>query len=145
MFALGDEADPVQAIVSEVLGSIPAPGGKRRPADVTRLLGSVYTYHLLAVDRAAAVLADWAITPASAPQHQAGEPPRMLTRYQPADDQQRIGFRLGIAGDGAAARITGPGADDGAGRICDRGELETVMKRLLSPDGEPGGRLLRFE
>lgn len=137
MFALGDGADPVQAIVSEVLGSIPAPAGKRRAADVTRLLGSVYAYHLLVVNRAAAVLADWAITPAGAPQQQAGEPPRILTRCQPAVDQQRIGFRLGIWGDGAAARITGPGAGDGTGRICDRGELETVMKWLLSPDGDP--------
>jgi hypothetical protein len=136
LFALGDQTDPVQAIVSEVLTSIPEPGGKRRAADAARLLASVYAHHLLAVNRAAAVLADWAITPDSAPQHQESEPPRVLTRYQPIDDRQRIGLRIGIWGDGTAAKVTGLDADDRTGRVCDREELETLMTRLLSPDGE---------
>jgi hypothetical protein len=137
MFALAvneNQGQPGHLILTETLMKLPQADSKRRPeAAGARLLGCVYGYHLLTMDRAAAVLTDWAVTPTEKHHRLSREPPRVIVRYQPADERRRIGYQLTVRGDGTSARVRGvdPG-DANAERTCGRDEIQAVMTGLLA-------------
>ena len=75
-------------------------------------LGRFYRYVLVSQSKAAAVLAEWAITP---PPQQAGTDvpsARSVTLYRHFDGQDFQGVRLLIRGDGARAELLTPLPDD---------------------------------
>ena len=124
MFAVSDEGNPVRAIVAEFLAKPPDPATDR-PAWP---LACVYAYLLVSPSRAASLLAEWAITAPPKARRRAKEPVRVLTRFSPADDHDRIGLPMKVLGDGTRARVWTGDAE----RHCDRHELEAIMSGFLA-------------
>lgn len=133
MFALGQDPD-AHLLVSETLFKLPgADGGKHPKVAGTRILGCVYSYHLLRADCAATALTEWALVPTDKRRPWSREPGRILTRYQSADASHRIGYQLTVHGDGTTAQVTGGDpADPAAPRTCARDELQAVLAQLLA-------------
>ena len=82
LFALGDQADPTQAIVAELPTALPPDRAAHYP-DTRKLgpLGWIYRYVLVSMTNAADLLARWTITPPPQP----GEHARavLVSAYRP--------------------------------------------------------------
>jgi hypothetical protein len=127
LFALGDNGRPVQAIVTEILVKAPPAGAGP--------LRCIYGYQLVSTASAASLLADWTIGKAEKARRWSREPARLVTRYFPADDRDRIGQRITVHGDGNTARVTGlDTSDPTAERLYSRSELEDAMAGFLAGD-----------
>jgi len=135
MFALGDQDEPVRAIVVEDPAALPADKADDFP-QVKKFgpLGRMYRYFLVSPGKAAEGLAEWAIAPP--PQHPGVDEnsARMVSRYHPRDGQVSVGVRLTIRGDGTTARLDRPrfGGVHGAAGEYDLAGLREVMLDLLT-------------
>ena len=132
-FALGDQTDPVRAVVAEVPTDLPADIAGNFP-NVRKLgpLGWFYRYVLLPRDTAAQALAELTIAPA----RQSGDVAStgwVVSAYHPGR-QNPSGYRLRIQGDGVIARVDSPGTSDGnpAASEHDIEGLRRVMLNLLT-------------
>ncbi len=112
LFAVGERENPVRGIVVEEPAALPAGSGDFPHIKKLGPLGRFYRYVLVSQSKAAAVLAEWAITP---PPQQAGTDvpsARSVTLYRHFDGQDFQGVRLLIRGDGARAELLTPLPDD---------------------------------
>lgn len=131
IFALGDEQDPAQAMVTEtpVLLDVDSKT-KKQLGPLTQ--GSAYV--LSTRKFTADYLADWMIRPVPNRPGVPRDAARVISLYRPVDDRGKAGYRLSVRGDGTTANI-----DLGTGlppRQCGHDELRTVMADLL--DGKLG-------
>jgi len=131
VFGLADGDERPSLAVFEFLVKVPSQGFPRAFVP----LATVYEYRLVPTDRAASLLANWAIRPAVG---NGREVARVLTRYQPSDDQHRIDSRISVRGDGTTAHVAGlDPVHPKAEWACDQDELETVVADLLAGPTEP--------
>ena len=133
LFALGDQAEPVQGIVVELPAALP-PDRDASFAKARKLgpLGWIYRYVLVSPGSAAEMLARWTI---GAPAQRGGsESPRYLVSAYRPDRDTPVGYHLAIQGDGNRAVVNGlgGGSDAVAGAAYDLGGLSTVMLGLLT-------------
>lgn len=128
LYALGDQADPVRAIVAELPAGLP-PDRAARYANTRQLgpLGWIYRYVLVSVANAADLLAKWTMTPPAQPDDAAAVR-YSVSAYRP-DREQPVGYHLGVCGDGSRATVEGPGV--GSGEYNLEG-LHAMMLRLLA-------------
>jgi len=132
-FVLGDQAEPVRAIVLELPTALTPDIAGDFP-NVRRLgpLGWFYRYILVSRDKAAEILAGLVIAPSG---QSAGAVPSgwLVSAYHP-ERQGSFGYRLKIRGDGTKARLDGPGAGDGdqAAASYDLEGLRAVMLDLIT-------------
>jgi hypothetical protein len=125
-FALGDESDPLQALVLETPVLLDA---DRKTTSQLGPLAQCSAYVLGTREWTAGYLADWMIEHAPRRPDVQHDAPRVISRYQPAGDKGEAGYRISVRGDGTTARVdSGPGQQP---RQCDRDELRAVMLGLL--------------
>jgi hypothetical protein len=133
LFALGDQTEPVRALVAEV------PAGTPRGTDpdvpfFSKLgpLGWAYRYVLVSRDTAAELLAKWTIPP---PQRSGDVQSRayLVSVYHP-DRQNPAGYRLRVRSDGRKTFVDSPGTGDGdpAPAEYDVAGLRAVMLDLIT-------------
>jgi hypothetical protein len=132
LFALGDQAEPVQAIVAEVPTGLPPDRAAHYPG--TRKLGPLgwlYRYVLVSSTTAAEILARWTMTPPAA---QPGEdfPVRYLVSAYRPDREQPLGYHLSIRADGNRAVVDGLAGEYAGPPSFDLEELQGVMLNLLT-------------
>ena len=130
LFALGDQTNPVQAVVVE--WPEPPPAGHEKSLSRLGPFGRLNRYMLTTVDYAAALLAEWAMIPTPKPKI-GKQPARAVSLFRHDAGHDAIGLRIAVRGDGAHARLvshSGAGMDVPA--ECDRQELTNVMSLLLS-------------
>jgi hypothetical protein len=113
LFALGDQGEPVRGVVAEV----PWPSPENTAATVPHLkkigpLGWLYRYVLASQDKAADILAQWAIQPPSRQRGTDENAPRVVTLYHHHDGSESVGFRLSVQGDDTKAHLEGLRIDD---------------------------------
>jgi hypothetical protein len=127
MFALGDQEQPVQAIVVELPAEYPP--GRFRNAKKLGVLGALYRYFLIAPAEAPAMLAKWAIFP---PPGRPGAPDatRTVSVYSHREGRPAQVQTLSVAGDGTTAQIMGRKPGDPFG-TCDLDRLQALMSILL--------------
>lgn len=133
VFALGDQMEPVRAVVVEEPAILPADIAARFQY-VKKLgpLGWFYQYSLVSRDKAATVLAALTISP---PQR-SGEvvaPAWTVAAYYPGSGNPE-GERLRVMGDGTKASLEGPlvGNNSRAGVEYDSEGLRAVMLHLIA-------------
>jgi len=132
VFGLADGGEWASLAVLEFLVKVPS---REFPAPFVPL-ATVYEYGLVPADRAASMLAEWAIQPVGENGRSSRVAARTLTRYQPSGDQYRINSRISVHGDGTTARVAGlDPAHPKADRACGRDELAAVVTELLA--GKP--------
>jgi hypothetical protein len=133
LFALGDQADPVQAIVAELPAGLP-PDRNAKFRDTRKLgpLGWIYRYVLVSMANAADLLAKWTITQPVQPGNAA--PVRYLVSAYRPDREKPIEHHLGVCGDGSRAFVDEPGSGNGelARAEYDLEGLRALMLNLLS-------------
>jgi hypothetical protein len=131
LYALGDQEEPLRAVVVEEPAALPAGPGF---PNVKKLgpLGRFYRYVLVSRARAAEVLAEWAMAPPphspAAPGADAA-PARAVSVYHHDAGQDTVGTRLGIRGDGTTAHLLSP---EDTGRAYDHAGLAAVMLDLMT-------------
>ena len=106
LFALGDQACPVRGIVAEVPTDLPPDRAAAYPtARKLGPLGWLYRYVLVSSANAAEILARWTITPPTV----AGQavPTRSLVSAYRPDQENPVGYHLGVRGDGTRAVVDG--------------------------------------
>jgi len=122
-FAIGDESNPVRAILQEI-PDIPD------HEDLTRTWGPlslVFCYRICTPAAAAGFLARWALKPLPAKPGQ--EPsPRTVTLLRPGESTTSAPHQLAIHSDGTEARIDGPGVSS----AHDVHGLRGIMADLIS-------------
>jgi hypothetical protein len=128
LFALGEEV-PVRAVVVEEPAALPAGSAEFAHVKKLGLLGRFYRYVLVSPDRAAQVLAEWAIMPPPGPG--ADEVAARWVSLFRHRELHIAGGRLIVAGDGSTARLLPPGAGAGAA-VYDQAGLTEVMRDLLT-------------
>jgi hypothetical protein len=101
LYALGDELDPVQALVAEVPSALAGEDRKHATPDALR---PIFGYMLLSKTGAADFLARWTINPPQAPRLKPGTPRVVILAY-PQDAHGALGFRISVRGDGNLARV----------------------------------------
>jgi len=128
MWALGDESDPLQALVVEAPAS--APAGHYPTIRKMGALGWFYRYLLVAPQVATGLLTDWAIT--APPRGRRGRAPaRILSVYWHRPGEDLRGLIVTVHGDGRTAllsrddRTTDP-------EVYDRAGLQQVMSDLFT-------------
>jgi hypothetical protein len=131
LFALGDQADPVQAIVAELPAGLP-PDRAARSRDTRRLgpLGWIYRYVLVSPADAADLLAKWTMTPPAQP----GEAPPvqyLVSAYRP-DREHPVGFQLSVQAYGTRAVVGGPSASSAQSAQYDLDGLRGILLNLLA-------------
>jgi len=131
LFALGDQADPTQAIVAELPTTLPPARGARHP-DTRKLgpLGWTYRYALVSTANAADLLARWTMTPPAQP-GEAAPVPYLVSAYRP-DRQDPAACHLRVRGDGTQAAVDGPGAASAHPERYDLEQLRGIMLDLLA-------------
>jgi hypothetical protein len=113
LFALGDQGEPVRGVVAEVPTELPDDIADNFPnAKKLGPLGWFYRYILVSQDKAATILAEWAILPASRQRGVDEKAPNVVTIYRHYDGSGSTGFRLSVRGDGTTAHLDGPGMGD---------------------------------
>ena len=127
-FALGDQAEPVRAVVVEEPAALPEEAAGRFP-HVRKLgpLGWLYRYTLLSRERAAEILAELTISPPG----QGGvavAPAWTVAAFYPGSGNLD-GERLTVQGDGTVARLDRPGI--GTSATYEVAGLRAVMFRLM--------------
>jgi hypothetical protein len=123
LFALGDSDDPVRGIVVE------SPAGITE-ASLRDPLAAHYAYALLSLPAAARFLAEWVLRPVPPARDVPAGTPRVVTRFHPANDEEKIGYRLSIRSDGTTAQVTSD--DDQPATDYDAAGLQDVMLGLIS-------------
>jgi hypothetical protein len=101
LYALGDQHDPVQALVAEVPAAL-APNDSR--PKMPEALRPIFGYLLLSKTGAADFLARWTINPPQAPTIKEGTP-RVVILAHPQDAHGVLGHRISVWGDGQRARV----------------------------------------
>jgi hypothetical protein len=131
LFALGDQADPTQAIVAELPTALPPDRAAHYP-DTRKLgpLGWIYRYVLVSMTNAADLLARWTITPPAQP-GDAVPVPYLVSAYRP-DRQDPAGYHLRVRGDGTRAVVDGPGIVSAQPAQHDLDQLRAIMLDLLA-------------
>jgi hypothetical protein len=129
LFALGDEEVPVRAVVVEEPAALPAGSAEFAGVKKLGLLGRFYRYVLVSPDRAAQVLAEWAIMPPPGPG--ADEVAARWVSLFRHRELHIAGRRVIVAGDGSTARLLPPGAGAGAADY-DHAGLTEVMRDLMT-------------
>lgn len=131
LFALGDQADPVRAIVAEVPTGLP-PGRAADYPDTRKLgpLGWIYRYVLVSQANAADLLARWTITPPAQPGD--AVPVRYLVSAYCPDREHPVGYHLSVRGDGVRAVVGGPSAGGTQSAEYDLDGLRGTMLDLLA-------------
>lgn len=133
LFALGDQADPVRAIVAEVPTGLPPDRDADYP-DTRKLgpLGWIYRSVLASPANAADLLARWTITQPVQPA--AAAPVRYLVSAYRPDREKPIEHHLGVCGDGSRAFVDGPGRGNGNLTRAEHNleGLRALMLNLLS-------------
>jgi hypothetical protein len=127
MWALGDESDPLQALVVEAPASTPP--GHHPTIRKMGALGWFYRYLLVAPQVATGLLTDWAIT---APHGRRGRgPARILSVYWHRPGEDLHGLIVTVHGDGRTARLS---RDDRTTdpEVYDRAGLQQVMTDLFT-------------
>jgi hypothetical protein len=132
-FALGDQAEPVRAVVMEEPATLPA-AVARSFQHVKKLgpLGWFYQYFLLSRDKAAEVLAALTVSPPRRSGVTVG-PGWTVSAHYPGSGDPR-GERLSVTGDGTRARVDDPGSGNSslAGAEYDTERLRAVMLHLIT-------------
>jgi|HubBroStandDraft_5_1064220.scaffolds.fasta_scaffold299963_1 hypothetical protein len=141
LFAFGDVAEPVRGVVVEEPAALPAAVASGPAARKLGPLARLYRYVLVSQDRAAQVLAEWAIAPPPAPPATgpaAGPPPaRAVALYHPANRDGEVGARVSVRGDGSTASVAAdPALAPDPARSYDQAALAQVMLGLLAV-GQP--------
>lgn len=131
-FALGDEAEPVRAVVVEEPVTLPEDiAGSFQQVRKLGPLGWFYQYSLVSRDKAAAVLAALTISP---PRH-SGEvvaPGWTVAAYYPGS-RNPDGERISVMGDGTKATLDGPiGSGNLGGAAYDGEGLRAIMLHLIA-------------
>lgn len=131
LFALGDRADPAQAIVAELPTALPPDRAAHFP-DTRKLgpLGWIYRYVLVSMTDAADLLARWTMTPPAQP-GDAVPVPYLVSAYRP-DRQDPAGYHLRVRGDGTRAVVDRPGLASGQPARHDLDQLRAIMLDLLA-------------
>ena len=131
LFALGDQADPTQAIVAELPTALPPDRAAHYP-DTRKLgpLGWIYRYVLVSMTNAADLLARWTMTPPAQPRD-AAPVPYLVSAYRP-DRQDPAGYHLRVRGDGTRAVVDGPGVVSSQPAQHDLEQLREIMLDLLA-------------
>jgi hypothetical protein len=131
LFALGDQADPVRAIVAEVPTGLPPDRAADYP-DTRKLgpLGWIYRYVLVSPANAADLLARWTMTPPAQPGD--AVPVRHLVSAYCPDREHPVDYHLGVRGDGARAVVDGPGMGSDQSAHYDLEGLRGIMLDLLA-------------
>jgi hypothetical protein len=131
LFALGDQADPTQAIVAELPTTLPPDRAARHP-DTRKLgpLGWIYRYALVSTANAADLLARWTLTPPAQP-GDAAPVPYLVSAYRP-DRQDPAAYHLRVRGDGTRAVVDEPGAASAHPAQHDLEQLSGIMLDLLA-------------
>jgi hypothetical protein len=131
LFALGDQADPVRAIVAELPAGLPPDRAADYP-DTRKLgpLGWIYRYVLVSPANAADLLARWTITPPAQP---GDEPPvrYLVSAYYP-DREHPVGYHLSVRGDGNRAVVDKPSVGGIQSTEYDFDELRRTLLDLLA-------------
>ncbi len=131
LFALGDQEDPVQAIVAELPAGLP-PNRAAHSRDTRRLgpLGWIYHYVLVSPADAADLLARWTMTPPAQPGDEA--PVRYLVSAYCPDREHPAGFQLRVQAHGTRAVVGWPGAGSAQPAQHDLDGLRGIMLDLLA-------------
>jgi hypothetical protein len=131
LFALGDQADPVRAIVAEVPTGLPPDRAADFP-DTRKLgpLGWIYRYVLASPANAADLLARWTMTPPAQP-GDAVPVPYLVSAYRP-DREHPVGYHLRVRGDGIRAFVDGPSTGGAQPAHYDLDGLRGIMLDLLA-------------
>lgn len=130
-FALGDQADPVQAIVVELPAGLPPDRTADYP-DTRKLgpLGWIYRYVLVSPANAADLLARWAMTPPTQPDD--ALPVRYLVSAYCPDRENPVGYHLSVRKDGSRAVVDGTGSGGTQTAHYDLEGLRGIMLDLLA-------------
>jgi hypothetical protein len=131
LFALGDQADPVRAIVAEVPAGLPPDRAAKYPG--TRKLGPlgwIHRYVLVSSANAADLLARWTMTPPAQPGD--AVPVRYLVSVYCPDREHPAGHHLSVRGDGIRAVVDGASIGGAQPAPCDLEGLRAIMLDLLS-------------
>jgi hypothetical protein len=131
LFALGDQADPVQAIVVE----LPVGLASDRAAGIRNgrklgPLGRIYRYVLVSQANAADLLARLTIAPPAQP-GDAVSVRYLVSAYCP-DREHPVGYHLSVQGDGTRAVVGGPSAGSAQSAQYDLDGLRGIMLDLLA-------------
>lgn len=131
LFALGDQADPVRAIVAEVPAGLPPDRAAKYP-DTRKLgpLGWIYRYALVSSANAADLLARWTMTPPAQPGD--AVPMRYLVSVYCPDREHPVGYHLSVRGDGIRAVVDGSSIGGAQPAQCDLEGLRRIMLDLLA-------------
>jgi hypothetical protein len=129
LFALGEGEVPVRAVVVEEPAALPPGSAGFAHVRKLGLLGRFYRYVLVSPDRAAQVLAEWAIMPP--PGRDADDDAARSVSLCRHRDPGIADRRMIVAGDGSTARLLAPGAGAGAA-VYDQGGLTEVMQDLMT-------------
>jgi hypothetical protein len=131
LFALGDQTDPVQAIVAELPAGLPAEraAGSRNSRKLGPL-GRIYRYVLVSRASAADLLARLTIAPPAQPGDAA--PVRYLVSAYCPDREYPAGYHLTVRGDGTRAVVGGPSAGSAQSAQHDLDGLRGIMLDLLA-------------
>jgi S-DNA-T family DNA segregation ATPase FtsK/SpoIIIE len=131
LFALGDQTDPVQAIVAELPAGLPPDraAGSRNSRKLGPL-GRIYRYVLVSRASAADLLARLTIAP-PAPSGDAAPVRYLVSAYCP-DREYPAGYHLTVRGDGTRAVVGGPGAGSAQSAQYDLDGLRGIMLDLLA-------------
>lgn len=125
-FALGDESDPLQALVVETPILLDT---DRKAKSQLGPLAQCSAYVLGTREWTASYLADWMIRSAPKRADVQLDAPRLISRFHPVSQHGDVGFQFSVRGDGSTAQVdVGPGQP---ARECDREELEQLMLDLL--------------
>jgi len=130
-FALGDQAEPVRAVVAELPAAPPSDhGGSSSHASKLGPLGWIYRHVLLSRGTAAEMLAKWTI---SLPRRSDGPVPSgyLVSAYHP-DQENPVGYRLRVRGDGTRARVDSDG-DQAAAEYDVEGLREVMLELITRP------------
>ncbi len=128
MWALGDQTEPVQAIVVEAPTATP-PGSYPHVRKMGAL-GRFYRYLLVPVTVATGLLADWAIAAPPRARHRR-RPARRISIYWHRPGEELRGLIVTVHGDGHTARLS---RDDTTADpdVYDRAGLRRVMTDLFT-------------
>lgn len=131
LFALGDQADPVQAIVAGLPTTLPPDRAAHHP-DTRKLgpLGWIYRHVLVSTANAADLLARWTMAPPAQPGDVAPVP-YLVSAYRP-DRHDPGSYHLRVRGDGTHAAVDGPGVASAQPQQHDLEQLRGIMLDLLA-------------